>query len=402
MELVGQIITYILMICCAIGGISYIINDQSELGQSFIEGLHGMANMFIPICGMMASLPFLSQFATNILSPIFNAIGADPLMGMAFFMSPDGGLCALAYEVAQTLDLLPTITITGFLCSATIVVNVPLGMLMLKHDDHKYLALGIMSGFLAIPFSVLVTSLIVMFSHLPIRSAFTSVGEPDHVIQLTMGVLIPNMIPLIVICILLVLGLRFFPRGMVKGFMIFGKIISTAMTLVVVASIIQHYTGLFTDVLHIGWGFDPLLGDETNPFRGVELCGTIGMMLSGALPMVTLIRKYLRKPLEKLGRLLGLDANGSVGLVACLPNSLAMFPLVGDMRPEDKVICIAFMVCGGYCLGDYLAFCVNFQPTLVVPILVGQVAGGIISIIFAKFIAVPKAKRMAAETSIES
>ena len=35
MELVGTIITYIMMACCVVGGISYIISDQSELGQSF-------------------------------------------------------------------------------------------------------------------------------------------------------------------------------------------------------------------------------------------------------------------------------------------------------------------------------------------------------------------------------
>ena len=54
----------------------------------------------------------------------------------------------------------------------------------------------------------------------------------------------------------------------------------------------------------------------------MELLGTIAMMLTGAFPMVTLIRRYLGKPLEKLGRLAGLEASGSVGLVACLPNGL--------------------------------------------------------------------------------
>ena len=83
----------------------------------------------------------------------------------------------------------------------------------------------------------------------------------------------------------------------------------------------------------------------------MELLGTIAMMLTGAFPMVTLIRRYLGKPLEKLGRLAGLEASGSVGLVACLPNGLAMFPFVKEMRPRDKVVCMAFLACGGYSLG---------------------------------------------------
>ena len=58
----------------------------------------------------------------------------------------------------------------------------------------------------------------------------------------------------------------------------------------------QHYTGLFTDILGIGWGFDPILADGGEHFRAVELLGTIAMMLTGAFPMVTLIRRYLGKP----------------------------------------------------------------------------------------------------------
>mgnify|MGYP000757928343 CR=1 FL=1 len=163
--------------------------------------------------------------------------------------------------------------------------------------------------------------------------------------------------------------------------MVFGKLMTGALTLVVVACILQHYTGLFTDILGVGWGFDPILADEENTFRAVELLGTIAMMLTGAFPMVTLIRRYLGKPLEKLGRLAGLEASGSVGLVACLPNGLAMFPFVKEMRPRDKVVCMAFLACGGYSLGDFLAFNVNFQPNLLVPVFVGQICGGIIGIL---------------------
>ncbi len=73
---------------------------------------------------------------------------------------------------------------------------------------------------------------VVMFTHPAIRSTFSSVGEPDHVVMLTLGMLLRNMIPLVVICVLLALGLKFFPNGMVKGFMVFGKLMTGALTLV--------------------------------------------------------------------------------------------------------------------------------------------------------------------------
>ena len=351
MEFIGTLITYLMMACCVAGGISYIVNDQSELGRAFQDGLHAMANMFIPICGLMASVPFLKVFISKVFGPVFALFGGDPVVAAAIIMPPDCGSFALATEIGQSADLFPVIIAIGFMCASTIAFNVPIGLSMLDKGDHKYLALGTMSGFLSVPFGVFITSVIVMFTHPAIRSTFSSVGEPDHVVMLTLGMLLRNMIPLVVICVLLALGLKFFPNGMVKGFMVFGKLMTGALTLVVVACILQHFTGLFTDILGIGWGFDPILADEENTFRAVELLGTIAMMLTGAFPMVTLIRRYLGKPLEKLGRLAGLEASGSVGLVACLPNGLAMFPFVKEMRPRDKVVCMAFLACGGYSLG---------------------------------------------------
>jgi len=79
-------------------------------------------------------------------------------------------------------------------------------------------------------------------------------------------------------------------------------------------------------------------------------------MLAGAFPMVYLIRKYFSKPIEAAGRKIGLDATGAAGMLAAAANILAMFRLVKDMRPRDKVLCIAFAVCAAFTFGDHLAF----------------------------------------------
>ena len=400
MAIIGTIVTYIIMACCVVGGISYIINDQSELGMAFNDGLHAMADLFIPICGLMAAVPILTIWIPKVFG-FFGLFGADPVIASAFIMAPDCGSFALATEIGQSADLFPIVIATGFMCASTISFNVPIGLSMMEKEDHQYLALGTMSGFLSVPFGVFIMSAICMLTHPAIRTQFSSTGDPDHVVALTLGQIFCNLIPLIVICVLLAIGLKLIPNGMMKGFAWFGKIWTGILTVIVIATILQHYTGLFTDILGIGWAFDPILADEANTFRAIELLGTIAMMLTGAFPMVTLIKKYLSKPLEKLGRLAGLDANGSIGLVACLPNGLALFPFIKDMRPQDKVICLAFLVCGGYCLGDFIAFNVNSQPNLLVPTLVGQVLGGIIGIIFAKLLAVPQVKKMEAAAKAE-
>lgn len=110
--------------------------------------------------------------------------------------------------------------------------------------------------------------------------------------------------------------------------------------------------------------------------------------------MVWLIRKFCSKPLNAIGRRIGLDENGSAALVAGMANALAIFSLVGDMNPKSKVMSIAFVVCAGYCLGDWIAFNMNFQPNMVVPLFIGQVVGGIVGIVFAKIIALPSLSKI--------
>ena len=68
-----------------------------------------------------------------------------------------------------------------------------------------------------------------------------------------------------------------------------------------------------------------------------------------------------------------------------------MFRLVKEMRPPDKVLCIAFAVCAAFTFGDHLAFTTNFQPTLLLPILAGKLTGGICGFLIATWLCVPKA-----------
>lgn len=393
MEMIGTVVTWIMMICCVIGGVSYAIDETSDLGTAFMDGLHVMANMFIPICGLMAAVPFVSEFIVSVIGPVFSIIGADPVVASAFVFPPDCGSFLLATQIGQSADLYPLVIATGFMCASTIAFNVPIGLQMLEKEDHKFLALGTLSGFLSMPFGILITCLIVSFTSPAIATAFAAGAPLDHVVTLTLSMIAINMIPLVIITVLMAVGLKLAPEAMMKGFAIFGKVLTAALTGVVVVVIVENYTGIFSTIFG-GWGFDPILADAEESTRAIEILGSIAMMLTGALPMVTLIQKYLSKPLEKLGALAGLKAEGSVGLVACLPNGLALFPFIKNMRAEDKVVVLAFLVCAGYSIGDFLAFNVNFQPNLLIPVLVGQLAGGVIGIVFARFLAVPEVKRM--------
>lgn len=392
MEIVGKLVLYIIMACCALGAIAAAFKPDSELGKSFHEGISMMASLFVPIIGLMISVPYLIVGTEKIFGGFLSLIGADVAIAASCFIPPDCGGYALSMEIASSPEIVMMSICVGVMTASTIAFNIPIGISVLDKKDHPYLALGAMSGFLSIPFGVFTSCLVMWITKPMVRTEFTTTGPSTYPLDIDLGIVLLNLIPIIILCVLLALGLKLFPKIMVKGFMIFGRTLMAMLTLIVAAAVIEYYTGLFSST--VGWGFDPILGDAEEPFRAIELLGTIAMMLTGAFPMVVLIRKFFSKPLSAVGRKLGMDAYGSAGLVAGMANALAIFALVKDMNPKSKVMAIAFVVCAGYSIGDFIAFNMNFQPNMILPLFIGQVVGGCVGIFFAKIIALPSLNKI--------
>lgn len=284
---------------------------------------------------------------------------------------------------------------TGYMAGATIVFTVPVALKMLEKRDRKYLALGVMSGLLAIPIGVFVASAVIAVSHPIIREVVSTNADATYQLALTWAQIGVNLVPLIIICVALALGLKFKPDAMIKGFIVFGRVMEGALKIVFVLVVVEYFTGLFTTVFG-SFGFDPIIADEDDMFRALETAGAIGMMLCGAFPMVYLIRKYLAKPLAKIGGAVGLSSDATAGLLAGSANVLALLSMVKYLKARDKVICMAFAVCCAFLFGDHLSFTANFQPSLIVPVLLGKLAAGICAIVFAHLLAVKKAEELEA------
>jgi ethanolamine transporter len=396
MEKIGQCVIYLIMACAVIGAIAAVRDDQSELGQEFLSGINSIGPIFIPVAGIMAATPYLSQFIAAVFGPIFGLVGADPAMAATTFIAVDMGGYQLADALARTKESWIMAMITGFMAGATIVFSIPVGLSMLDKKDHKYMALGVMSGILTVPIGVFITSAILSVTNAMVRGSISTDAPSDYQLALSFVQIFQNLVPLIIICVLLAVGLYLKPNMMIKGFMIFGRVMDATLKIVLVFSIVEYFTGFFTTILG-SWGFDPIIADTEDQFRALEISGYIGIMLCGAFPMVHLIKKYFAKPLEALGRKSGFSAVGSAGILAGAANILALFRLIREMPAADKVKCIAFAVCSAFLLGDHLAFSANFQPTIILPLMIGKFSAGIIAIFFATKLSVPKAIQLEKE-----
>lgn len=396
MELIGTIVVYIIMACAIAGCLASVIKPESELGQQFVAGIDSIGLIFLPVAGIMASAPYLTAFVSAVFGPAYSAVGADPAMAATTFIAVDMGGYQLADALAETRESWIMAMVTGYMAGATIVFSIPVALKMLEKRDRKYLALGVMSGLLAIPIGVLVASAIIAVSHPMVREIVSTNADATYQLALSWGQIGVNLIPLIIICVALAAGLKFKPDAMIKGFIVFGRVMESALKIVFVLVVVEYFTGVWS-TLFGSFGFDPIIADEEDVFRALEVSGAIGMMLCGAFPMVYLIRRYLAKPLAKIGGAVGLSSDATAGLLAGSANVLALFSMVKDLRAKDKVICMAFAVCCAFLFGDHLSFTANFQPNLIVVVLAGKLAAGICAIVFAKLLAVKKAEQLERE-----
>lgn len=396
MELIGVVIVYIIMACAVAGAFAAIKDPDNGLGKEFMGGLHAVGHIFVPAAGIMASIPYLTIFIEKVVSPVFNKIGADPAIAATTILASDMGGYQLANALKDSYEGWIMALIVGFMAGATIVFSIPMGLAMLDRRDHKYMALGIMAGVLTIPIGAFISAISISLFDTKVRDIIETSSEPSYMFSISVLQILINLAPLFVFVVLIALGLKFLPNMMITGFMIFGRVMDAGIKLVLVFSIVEIFTGLFTNLFG-AWGFDPIMADEADQFRALETAGYIGIMLAGAFPMVYLIRKYFSTPLEAVGRKIGLSAVGSAGLLATIANILAMFTLVRSMPPKDKVINIAFGVCAAFLLGDHLSFTANFQPTIILPVILGKLLAGIIAIFFAYKLSVPTALKLEAE-----
>ena len=235
----------------------------------------------------------------------------------------------------------------------TIVFTIPVGLGIIKAEDRPALATGVLAGVITIPIGSFVGGLVAGFP---------------------VGMVARNLLPIILFAVLIALGLAFVPNGMVKGFQVFGRIIVIIITIGLAAAIIEALTPL------------TVIPGLNSIDEGISIVGDIAIVLAGAFPLVYVITKVFRKPLMKLGSLLGMNDVAAAGMVATLANNIPMFQMLHDMDRRGKIINVAFAVSAAFVFGDHLGFTAGFDSTMIFPMIVGKLVGGVTAVAVAMFL----------------
>ncbi|WP_298045670.1 ethanolamine utilization protein EutH [uncultured Citricoccus sp.] len=396
MEIIGQVIIYVMMAFVLIGAVAAIVNDDKGLGREFKEGIYSIGVIFLPVAGIMVFMPYLTQFVVTVLGPVYAWLHADPSLAATTIIAGDMGGYQLAHETAGSHGAWLMAFATSLTAGATIIYSIPVGLAMLDKRDHKYMALGFMSGLLTIPVAVFTTTLMLQLTQTPLRTEVSTEAPSVKPFDLGWGDIFLNLVPLAIFMVVLALCLRFFTDFMVKAFIVFGRVIDGVIKIGLALAVVEYFTGIFS-TLFGGWGLDPFIADEENQFRALEIAGYIGVMLAGAFPLVYAIRTWLARPLTVVGAKVGFTEEGAAGVIAGVVNIQAMFRLIKTMPPRDKVLCTAFAVCGAFSFGDHLAFIANFQPNMVFPFIVGKVGAGLLAMVLAVWLSLPETRKLEAQ-----
>ena len=116
-----------------------------------------------------------------------------------------------------------------------------------------------------------------------------------------------------------------------------------------------------------------LFSGKLTPFsESLAIVGDICIVLAGAFPMLKLLQKLLKRPLEKLGARMGINACAVTGLFTTLVNSIPTFGSMEQMDARGRVLNAAFAVSAAFAFGDHLGFTAGVCPDYLLPMLAGK------------------------------
>ena len=340
-----EILIAVMAAFAALGALDRILGNRFGIGKEFEEGILAMGSLAMAMIGVITLAPVLAAVLKPVVVPVFNFLGADAAMFAGSILACDMGGGALAAQMTTDADaaLLGGV-LTGSMLGATIVFTIPVAMGILNEEDRPAMAKGILCGIVTIPVGILVGGLVAGFPVLMV---------------------LRNLVPIVLIAALIAFGLWKSEKTMIRGFAAFGKGVVALITTGLAAAIVQELTGFV------------LIPGMAPISEGFETVGEIAIVLAGAFPLVAVLTRLLRKPLLKLGKILGVNDAAAAGLIASLANSIATFGLVKEMDGRGKVVNIAFAVSAAFVFGDHLGFTAGFAPEMLPAMIVGKLTGGV-------------------------
>ncbi len=325
-----------------LGGLDHCLGNRFGLGEGFREGFMTLGSLSLAMIGMNTVSPLIADGLSGILTPLFQAVGADPSMFAGVLLANDSGGYPLAMSLCK--DAAVGRYAGAVVCSmmgVTMTFTIPFAFSTVKTPEaRRALSRGLLIGIATIPVGCIVSGLL---AGLPV------------------GVLFANLLPLLACATVLLFCLLRFPNGSIRVMSAFGRLLSVFLILTLILAVVDHQLP------------GRLFSGKLTPFsESLAIVGDICIVLAGAFPMLKLLQKLLKRPLEKLGARMGINACAVTGLFTALVNSIPTFGSMEQMDARGRVLNAAFAVSAAFAFGDHLGFTAGVCPDYLLPMLAGK------------------------------
>ena len=344
-----EIITYIFLFFGVVAAIDRIVGNKLGLGSEFEKGLMMLGPLTLSMAGMIILVPFISEALSGIAA-IFPAL-LDFSIVPASFIANDMGGAHLAVALSENTEIgLFNGLIVSSMMGCTVSFIIPFALQATEKRLHNDILFGILFGIITIPVGLIASG--VMLS-VPVFS------------------LLINLVPLILFSALIAFGLLKFPRATVKIFSVFAFIIKLLITLGLVLGIADFLLG------------ERLLASDNNLISAAKIIINIAAIMTGAFPLLSILKRFLKKPIERLGGKLSVNESSAFGFIATLGNSITTFEMADKMDKKGLILNSAFAVSASFLFVDHLAFTISFNSAYLPALICGKFISGLSAVLLA-------------------
>lgn len=273
------------------------------------------------------------------------------------FLAPDMGGYPMAMELAGGAPIgeLFALLLTSSM-GCLLSFHLPLSLSAVEEEDVPYMMRGLIPGILTVPAGLLAGGVMM---------------------RVPLGELCFQMIPVLVLCVILILGFVFRPNMMIRKLTVFGKIVRGVGT-------------LFFAVVVLGLFYEPVkVVDDVLTSDALTIVVKIIVIVCGAQILCDLLMRHAEGLLAKCSSWMKINVPAVMGLVLGLVSGAAALPLFKEMDTRGKLMNSAFGVMGAYVLGGQMAFVAGVTDGSHVAVyIVGKLIGGVAAIILAGFFVV--------------
>ena len=220
---INQIIMFIIAGGAVLGGVDRMLGNRFGYGEKFENGFKMLGPVGLSMAGIICLAPVLSAVLGLVARPLFGSLGLDPgILGSILAIDMGGYQLSLDLANDPAIGLYSGVVVSSIF-GCTIVYNIPVGLGFISEEDRPQFTKGILLGLMAMPFAIIAGGL---------------------VMGLTLGSILWNSLPVLLISALLAVGVLKKPDAMMTGFQTFARIIRIVATLGLTLAAFTHLTGI--------------------------------------------------------------------------------------------------------------------------------------------------------------